>query len=41
MYGGCISEGCRVLMFNGSMKNIEDLKKGDKVQLKNGSFGTI
>ena len=32
----CIAKGTQVLMFNGSVKNIEDLVKGDKILSHNG-----
>lgn len=29
--GGCIHGDCTILMFNGSTKQVKDLKKGDKI----------
>ena len=35
-YGGCISQGCMVLMHDNSLKPIEKLRKGDLVRTRNG-----
>ena len=40
-YGGCINEGCMVLMYDGSIKPIEKLRKGDLVKTKNGESAEV
>lgn len=39
--GKCFSEGTKVLMYNGNLKNIEDIKLGDRVMGPDGTSRTV
>lgn len=39
--GKCLAKGTKVLMYDGSLKNVEDIKIGDKVMTPDSSYATV
>lgn len=39
--GKCLARGTKVLMYDGSLKNVEDIKIGDKVMTPDSSYATV
>lgn len=39
--GKCLAKGTKVLMYDGSIKNVEDIKIGDKVMTPDSSYATV
>lgn len=39
--GKCLAKGTKVLMYEGSLKNVEDIKIGDKVMTPDSSYATV